>query len=65
MAATSYQKLKAENKKLKKDIFWMVMNPNSVRAIIIKNRWKMIFELEMAVWKGNPITPNPPSHEPA
>ena len=50
---TSYQKLKAENLKLKQDLITLSTYPDSVKAIIIKAEWVMISKTEEALWMGN------------
>ena len=41
---TSYQKLKLENKKLKQDIYNLVMKKNELKTMIIKIGYKVEFD---------------------
>lgn len=53
---TSYQKLKAENLKLKQDIHTLVMLDESkeprdvLNVFAVKTNWKLRFKLENFVW---------------
>lgn len=50
---TSYQKIKADNERLRLEIFALVNAPDSVEAISIKHKYKMIIQVEKAVWMGD------------
>jgi hypothetical protein len=48
-----YDKTKAENKKLKQDIYNLVRKENGVEGIAIKMRWEMVFDTEDMVTFGD------------
>lgn len=50
----SYQKIKEVNKELRNDIFIMVTQPDSIDAIIIREKWKMAYGIEKAMFHGSP-----------
>lgn len=50
---TTYQKLKAENERLKQNIRTLVLNPNSMDAIAISLFVKLEIEFEKAVFAGD------------
>lgn len=47
---SSYKILKDENLKLKQEIYELVMNENKLDSLIIKMRYKIIFETEKQMW---------------
>lgn len=52
---TTYQKLKAENLKLKQDIY-ILINPEKSdieEYYILKTQWQMRFNIENIVWAGS------------
>jgi len=49
----SYQKLKEENKKLRKIIEELVFNPDSADSINIKFHFKLLRDVENAVMAGS------------
>lgn len=57
---SAYQKLKAENQRLKQDIYALIRHENSdkprelINFISVKIRWEMRFKLDDAVWYGEP-----------
>lgn len=55
---SSYQKLKAENAKLKADLRELAARPTSERSIIIKMIEIYQEKLESIIWHGNPTTEN-------
>jgi hypothetical protein len=50
--SSAYQKLKAENEKLKSDLSILACHPDSEKGISIKTEWKMKANIETAVWAG-------------
>lgn len=58
---TSYQKLKEENKKMRRHIHLLITNPECDGAIVLRMMYKTKFSLENLVWFGsteNNISPN-------
>jgi hypothetical protein len=51
--APDYEKIKAENKKLKQDIYDLVKNENEVEGVTAKIRWKMFFDTAEMIWFGD------------
>ena len=51
---TAYQKLKAENERLKSDLREVCLNPDSGKSAIIKLRHRIDFALTNAVMAGEP-----------
>jgi hypothetical protein len=49
---TSYQKLKSQNERLKKEIQILIYEPNSGQALAIRAGWELKRHLEEAVWGG-------------
>jgi len=51
---TSYQKLKAENLALKQDVHTLVMDKDPISYNRVKTtiKWKLMFEQESIVWRG-------------
>lgn len=47
---TAYQKLKLENKDLKKDISKLLGYGNYLEEVETKQKWKMIFDFENLIW---------------
>jgi hypothetical protein len=62
---SSYQKLKAENLKLKQDIYVLLRLENSerpedmIKYFGVKVNWDMLFKLEDQVWNGSSSFKNP------
>ena len=54
---SSYQKLKAENKKLMGDIYKLVMEPDTMMGLSIKVRYKMKFGVVDACLSGSRSIP--------
>lgn len=50
---TTYQRLKAENLKLKQELILLANEPNSIDGIIIKNKWVFTKKAEDAYMAGN------------
>jgi len=50
---TTYQKLKAENLKLKQQLIELSTNPDSTESIMIKAEWIYISTMEEALWLGD------------
>lgn len=48
-----YEKTKAENKELKQDIYNLIRKENKVEGIVVKIRWKMIFDIEDMIMLGD------------
>ena len=48
-----YEKIKAENKELKKDIYNLVRKENEVEGISVKIRWKMLLDTDDMIWHGD------------
>lgn len=53
---TSYQKLKAENEKLKQDIYNLVRHENDMKGIEIKMKYKIQFDNTDIMWQGSFVT---------
>lgn len=53
---TTYQRLKAENKRLRKEIYIILFEPDSFEAIEIKFGYSLLNDIEKAIMAGNPIT---------
>lgn len=51
---SSYKKLKAENLKLKQDIYNLVMGKDYQEELVTKIQWQMTFKLEDVIWNGSP-----------
>lgn len=51
--APDYEKTKAENKELKQDIYNLVRKENEVDGMIVKMRWKMVFDTEDMIMYGD------------
>lgn len=49
---TAYQKLKAENLKLKQQLITVATNPDSIDAKIILFGYKINADIEKALWHG-------------
>jgi hypothetical protein len=52
----SYQKLKKEIQDLKLKLLIVSLEPNSTKAILIREQEKLKRQLEKAMWAGNAIT---------
>jgi hypothetical protein len=52
----SYQKLKKEVQYLKLKLLIVCLEPNSTKAILIREEEKLKRQLEKALWAGNAIT---------
>ena len=50
---SSYQKLKAENEKLKQDIYNLVRKENEMIGLETKLKYNILFDLNDAVWQGS------------
>lgn len=50
---TTYQKLKAENKQLKEDLFNILRRPDSDEGIIARSRHELMYDLNDVVWFGS------------
>ena len=48
-----YEKIKAENKELKQDIYNLIRKENEVEGITVKIRWNMIFDTDDMIWLGD------------
>ena len=48
-----YEKIKAENKELKQDIYNLIRKENEVEGMTVKMRWKMIFDTDDMIWHGD------------
>ena len=57
---SSYQKLKQENRKLKKEIRELVVNPESSKSKLIATRVDLEAQLEESIWFGNPTRSKSP-----
>lgn len=55
---TSYQRLKAENEQLKKDIYNLIRNADKIEGMETKMRYEMSYSLSDVVWAGNPADVN-------
>ena len=55
---SAYQKLKAENEKLKKDIYNLVGNMDKMEGIITKANYELQYKMSDAVWFGEALKPN-------
>ena len=55
---TSYQKLKLENQKLKKDIFNLVRKENELDGIITKARYSIMYDTHDAIMFGGQTSEN-------
>ena len=51
----SYQNLKQENLKLKQDIYNLVMNEHSEIGLTVKLRYKLKFDNDKIIWKGESL----------
>ena len=51
---TPYQKLKAENERLRRDLIEVCTNPNSYLSFIIKKGYKLNRDLSNAIMAGEP-----------
>ena len=52
---TAYQKLKAENERLKRDLREVCLNPDSYLSFIIKKGYKLNRDLVREIMIGGPI----------
>lgn len=50
---TSYQKLKAENRLLRKQLEIVSTKPNSHEANVILMKYKLSYDMENVLWLGN------------
>ena len=50
---TTYQKLKAENLKLKKELIEISTRPDSTASLLIRSRWIMSKKIEDAYFLGS------------
>lgn len=48
-----YEKIKAENKELKQDIYNLIRKENKIEGITAKMRWKMVFDTDDMIWFGD------------
>jgi hypothetical protein len=55
---TTYQRLKAENAELKRQLLIVTQKPNSAEAILIIKQWKLYADIEKAMWMGDSTTEN-------
>lgn len=53
LKSNSYNKLKLKNAELLLDIHTLIMRPDSFDAIIIKARYKLVFDLEKCIFNGH------------
>lgn len=49
----SYQKIKKQNIELQSELIILSTEPYSIKAIEIKMKWKLIHDIEKAVWQGS------------
>ena len=54
----SYQKLKKENEKIKKELDALVNDPDSAFSLLVKMKYKLIRQTEEAIMFGNPTPSN-------
>jgi len=50
---TTYQKLKAENAKLKQDIYDLIEKPFELNTIMVRERYKMMYGTAKVVLSGS------------
>ena len=50
---TTYQRLKAENKELIRQLIILTSEPESTSANLIKMQWRLRIDMEKQLWKGN------------
>ena len=50
---SSYKKLKEENERLKKDIYTLVMKPDSIDALSLKMQYAHKFEIDNLMFAGS------------
>lgn len=50
---SSYKKLKAENEKLKRDIYNLIVNEDKEAGIFTKMEYKILYDLYNVVWSGS------------
>jgi Txe/YoeB family toxin of Txe-Axe toxin-antitoxin module len=48
-----YEKIKAENKELKQDIYNLIRKENEVEGMTVKMRWKIAFDTDDMIWFGD------------
>lgn len=51
---TSYQRLKAENEKLKQDIYALIKKEKEPIGIETKLKWEFIFRTSEMIFRGSP-----------
>ena len=51
--APDYEKIKAENKELKQDIYNLIRKENWAESIAVESRWKMVFDTNDMIMLGN------------
>ncbi len=54
-SASDYEKIKAENKELKQDIYNLIRKENEADGIKTKIRWKMAFDIDDMILFGDGI----------
>jgi hypothetical protein len=52
---TTYQRLKADNLRLRRELFKVCAEPHSIEAVSIVISYKMQAELEKAIWFGEVV----------
>ncbi len=50
---SAYQKLKAENLKLKQDLIILATEPKSGKGLAIRTKWVIQKNMERSLWLGN------------
>lgn len=50
---TSYQKLKAENAKLREHIHTLITKRGTAEELLVRENYKMQYHIEDAVWQGS------------
>ena len=55
---SAYQKLKAENIALKKDIYLIIRKGNTMEGMEVKAKWNIKFDFEDLVWFKTPTIIN-------
>ncbi len=55
---SSYQKLKAENQRLKNDIYLLVMDADGFQGMGVAARYRLQYDMDKMVWFGERKTIN-------
>jgi hypothetical protein len=55
---TTYQRLKAENAELKRQLLIVTQKPNRAEATLIIKQWKLYADIEKAMWMGDSTIEN-------